>query len=31
MVLAVIVAVTVVRIRREDLSGVTPEPAGDAT
>jgi hypothetical protein len=31
MVLAVIIAVTVVTIRREDLSSVTPEPAGDAT
>jgi hypothetical protein len=29
LVLALIIAVTVVRIRREDLSGVTPEPAGD--
>ena len=31
LVLALIIAVTVIRITRQDLSGVTPAPAGDVT
>jgi EmrB/QacA subfamily drug resistance transporter len=31
MVLAVIIALAMIRVKRQDLSGATPEPAGDAT
>ena len=31
MVLSVIIALALIRISRQDLSGATPEPAGDAT